>query len=271
MAKDPQLPVVHRYFGKQLQLWRAHAQVRREDIAEVAGYSVDTIKSVEQGRRPVPPRLAEVSDEMCDARGKLVAGLSYLNQEKKFPERSQDFFEYEADAMVLNSYQPLLIPGLLQTEATIRALLNAHRPTLDDELIEARATARLARQAILTRTPLTNFSFVIYEAALRCPVGGRDVYRAQLEHLLKLAELRNVSLQVLPFDRGAHAGLNGPMVLLETQDHDHFTLVEGQSLSQFTSDAEEVSTLAQRYGMIRMQALSAEESVRFIQRLVDEL
>ena len=271
MAKEPQLPVVHRYFGQQFQLWRAGAQVRREDIAEAARYSVDTVKSVEQGRRPVPPRLAEIADEMCGARGKLVAGLSYLNQEKKIPERSKDFFEYEGDAIALNSYQPLLIPGLLQTEATVRALLNAHRPAFDDETLEERFKFRIARQRVLTRKPLAECCFVIYEAALRCPVGGTEVHKEQLLHLLKLAELRNVTIQVLPFDRGAHPGLNGPMVLLETTNHEHFAQEDGQSHSQFTSDPEEVSLLTQRYGMIRMQALSAEESLRFIQRLVDEL
>ncbi|TDC21067.1 XRE family transcriptional regulator [Streptomyces sp. 8K308] len=271
MAKEPQLPVVHRYFGQQFQLWRAGAQIRREDIAEAARYSVDTVKSVEQGRRPVPPRLAEVADEMCGARGKLVAGLSYLNQEKKIPERSRNFFQCEGDAIALNSYQPLLIPGLLQTEATVRALLNAQRPPLDDETIEEWVTFRLARQQVLTRRPLVECCFVIYEAGLRCPVGGTQVHKEQLLHLLKLAELRNVTIQVLPFDRGAHPGLDGPMVLVETTNHEHFAQEDGQSHSQFTSDPDEISLLTQRYGMIRMQALSAEESLRFIQRLVDEL
>jgi transcriptional regulator with XRE-family HTH domain len=271
MAKDPQLPVVHRYFGNQLQLWRTGAQVRREDIAEAVGYSVDTIKSVEQGRRPVPPRLAEIADEMCGARGKLVAGLGFLSKERRFPERSRDFFEYEGDAAALCWYEVALIPGLLQTEEYIRALIGNHCPPLDDETVEARVTARLERQAVLRRKQPVACSFVLYEAALRTQVGGQEAYKRQLLHLLKMSELRHVSLQVLPFERAVPSALSGPMVLLETPDHDRFALVEGQSTSHFSSAPDEVSLLSQSYGMIRMQALSAEDSVRFIERMVDEL
>ncbi|WP_059010508.1 helix-turn-helix domain-containing protein [Streptomyces specialis] len=271
MARDPQLPVVYRYFGNQFLLWRNFAQVRREDIAEAGGYSVDTVKSIEQGRRPVPRRLAEIADEMCGAEGKLLAGLGYLKKERKFPERSRDYFAHESNAVALNSYETTLIPGLLQTEAYARALIGNSSPPQDDETVEAQVRARVDRASLLTQTPPVACSFVLYEAALRARVGGDEVHKAQLQHLLHVAGLRHVSLQVLPFARTVPPALVGPMVLLEMQDHERYTLVEGQALSQFSSEPDEVSMLAQRYGMIRMQALNAEESVRFIERLVDEL
>jgi transcriptional regulator with XRE-family HTH domain len=269
-GKNSRLPLNYRYFGNQFQLWRQLAGLPREELADAAGYSVDTVKAVEMGRRPVPPRLAEIADERCGARGILLAGLNYLKRES-FPERSRDYFEYEADAIALNSYEPLLIPGLLQTEEHARALIGNHCPPLDQETAEKRIAARLERHELLTRKQPVACSFVIYEAALRTPVGGAEAHKRQLLHLLELAELRHLSIQVLPFERAIPAALMGPMVLLETSDHAHFALIEGQSWSQLTSDPDDVSSLSQRYGMIRMEALSTEESVRFIQRLVDDL
>ncbi|MFC9064645.1 MULTISPECIES: helix-turn-helix domain-containing protein [Streptomyces] len=268
--ESSQFPVSYRYFGSQFQLWRQNAQVRRETIAEAANYSVDTVKSVEQGRRRVPPRLAEIADEMFGARGLLLAGIPYLKRER-YPERSRTYFEYENEAIAMWWYEPLLIPGLLQTEEYANALISGRYPPWEDDEAEEKVRGRLARRALLTSKPTVAFSFVLYEAVLRCPVGGDQALKEQLCHLVEVAKLRNVSIQVLPFERVVPSALNGPMVLLETRDHEHFALVEGQSLSQQTTAPTDVSTLTQRYGMIRTQALSEEESVSFIERMVEPL
>ncbi|MFD7510246.1 DUF5753 domain-containing protein [Streptomyces sp. NPDC059853] len=267
--ESSELPTSYRYFGQQFQLWRQAAQVRRETIAEASSYSVDMVKSVEQGRRKVPARMAEIADEMFGAKGILLAGLGHLKRDR-FPARAQDFMIYEERAIVLNSYASLLIPGLLQTREYASALIGGWCPPLDDATIAERVEARMERQALLTITPPVAFNFVIYEAALRAPVGGPAVRRGQLQRLLEAGDLRNVSLHVLPYDRTVTAALSGPMVLLETTDHEHFVFLEGQSQSQLTSDPDEVSTQTQRYGMIRGQALDSADSARFIERMADE-
>ncbi|MFF4603743.1 helix-turn-helix domain-containing protein [Streptomyces sp. NPDC001339] len=270
MANEPQLPVPYRYFGSQFQLWRKGAGVSRAEVGEAARYSASTVESVELGKRPVPPKLAEVADELFGAGGKLKAGLPYLER-GKFPERSRDFFEFEADAVSVWSYQPLLVPGLLQTKAYARALIGKSTPPLDNETVEERVKARLNRQLLLTQTPPVAFSFVLFEPVLRCPVGGPDVHQKQLLHLLEIGKLRNVSLQVLPYDRITPAALSGPIVLLENQDHERFALSEGQEMSQFTSDPADVSSLTLRHGLIRTQALSVEESATFVEQMVEQL
>ncbi|MGK5732768.1 helix-turn-helix domain-containing protein [Streptomyces sp. URMC 124] len=262
------LPGNHRYLGNQFMMWRQEAGMSREEVAEAVGYSSEMVRSVEQGRRACPPRMAEIADELFGARGKLKAGLSYLTREK-FPERSKEFFAFEAEAVVLWSYQTMLIPGLLQTEEYARALLSGGRPLLDEKAVEERVATRLDRQQLLTRARPVDFSFVIHEAALRTPMGGREAHKRQLMRLLEVSHLRHVCLQVLPFDRVVPDALNGPMVLLETQHGHRYFLTEGQELSHFSS--EEVGTLSQRYGAIRAQALPSEESRSFLERMVDEL
>ncbi|EST38827.1 hypothetical protein N566_05355 [Streptomycetaceae bacterium MP113-05] len=209
-----------------MKLWRTDAGVTREALAEAARYSADTVKAMEQGVRMPTRQLLDAADELCSAGGKLVAASQYLRREK-FPARSQDFFAHEAGAISLWSYEVALVPGLLQTEATVRALLRAHRPPLDDDVIEERLAARLDRQSVIFRRPPAECSFVIYEAVVRCPVGGIGAHRQQLAHLLDIGRRHHVSIQVLPFERGGHAGLNGPMVLLETVEHEAWVSWKG--------------------------------------------
>ncbi|HZG05687.1 MAG TPA: helix-turn-helix transcriptional regulator [Streptomyces sp.] len=265
-----QAPATWRYCGNQIKLWRTRAGVSREELGREAGYEYESVKSMEQGRRKPTLRLLEVADEMCGARGLLVAAQEYLRPEK-FQSYAQEFMEVESRAITLHWYETLLVPGLLQTEGYARALLNSHCPPLDDETIEERVLARLARQETLVKKPTVMFSFVIYEAALRTSAGGSEVMREQMRHLLQAGALRNVSVQILPADRGAHTGLNGPMVLLETDEHEYYAYAEGQETGALYSAPEKVSVFTQRHGVIRMQALSAEESAQFIKEMAEEL
>ncbi|MDT7846606.1 Scr1 family TA system antitoxin-like transcriptional regulator [Streptomyces justiciae] len=113
-------------------------------------------------------------------------------------------------------------------------LIGSNCPPLDEETVEERVAARLKRQEKLGRKPLTYFSFVIHEAVLRSVVGEQDVMRGQCAHL-------------------------------------RYAFVDGQSTGALHSDGDKLSTLTQRYGMIRMQALSVEESAQFIRKVAEEL
>ncbi|MCM2577632.1 helix-turn-helix domain-containing protein [Streptomyces meridianus] len=266
---NSQPPMAWRYCGNQLKLWRIQAGVTREELGKEAGYEYESVKSMEQGRRRPATWLLEVADEMCGARGKLVAAQEYLKPER-FQSYAQDFVTVEAEAVSLHSYETLLIPGLLQTEEYARTLIGDHCPPLDDDTIHERVTARLQRQRLLLKATAL-FGFVIYEAALHSMVGGSEVMAAQMRHLLEVGRLRNVSVQVLPAGHSAHAALSGPLVLVETAGHQQYAYVEGQETGALYADANKISVLAQRHGMIRMQALGTEESARFILRMVEGL
>ncbi|WP_344607498.1 helix-turn-helix transcriptional regulator [Streptomyces glaucus] len=254
-----------RFSGNQMKLWRAKANISREQLAAAANYSPDTIKSMEQGVRMPTPRVLDVADELCRAGGLLSAAKEYLSREK-FPARAQEFMEREKEAIGRWSYESMLIPGLLQTEGYARALIENRYPPLDEETVEKRIAARMERQAILTeRKPPVAVSFVVYEAALRSPFVNAE----QLSRLLEASHLRNVVLQVLPFERVISDALMGPMVLLETGDHERFAFTEGPFASELSADPEVVSRVTGRLSMIRAQALSPDESARFIERMVD--
>ncbi|MFK4103791.1 DUF5753 domain-containing protein [Streptomyces sp. NPDC019531] len=174
--------------------------------------------------------------------------------------------EREREATSLWWYEVALIPGLLQTKGYARALIENRLPSLAEETVEQRIAARMERQAILTdRKPPVALHFVICEAALRSP----QVDIEQLRSLLGVFRLRNVALQVLPFERAISDALMGPMVLLETHDLERFAFTEGPFASELSSDPDVVSRVTQRLSMIRAQALSPTESARFIEGMVD--
>lgn len=130
----------------------------------------------------------------------------------------------------------------------------------------------MARQSLLTRkNPPIVFVFIVEESAIRRLIGNAPVMRQQLARLLECSAMRNVELQIMPTARGAHSGLNGPMVLLESTDRKQHVYVEAQDIVSVRSDRHEVSEFWLRYGTLRTQALNTEESSCLIQRMVGEL
>ncbi|MFF2073981.1 Scr1 family TA system antitoxin-like transcriptional regulator [Kitasatospora sp. NPDC058162] len=261
-------PMAWQYCGDQIKLWRARAGVTREQLATEAGYSYESLRSMEAGRRKPSLHLLQVADELCEAKGILVAGAQFLKPEK-YPHFAEDYMRYEAEAVVIHWFETLLIPGLLQTEETARALLSANWPPLDDETIEERVAARLARQTVL-KTQTKSFNFLIGEAAVRNPLRTSEAHKCQLLHLLAVDEARHIVIQVVP-SAGAHAGLNGPFILLDSAEHQRLAYEEGQAMGLLHSAPEKVALLSQRHAMILQRALSPEASAEFIAKLAEEL
>jgi transcriptional regulator with XRE-family HTH domain len=248
-----------------LKRWRTKADVTREQLASATNYSLATIESMERGARRPTPRVLDVADELCGAQGMLSAGKEFLDRER-YSARALDLMDQEKEATSIWSYEVSLVPGLLQTKAYARALIDNRIPPLDEETVEKHIAGRMARQSILTeRKPPVGLSFVIYEAVLRAP----QVDAEQLRHLVEVGQLRNVVLQVLPFEHAIPAALLGSMVLLETRDYGRFAFMEGQFASELSADPGVVSRVTERLSVIRTQALGSDESARFIERMVD--
>ncbi|MBV2151901.1 helix-turn-helix transcriptional regulator [Kitasatospora sp. SUK 42] len=270
MSTPKENPMSWKYCGDQLKRWRTRAGVTREQLAKAACYDIESVRSMEAGRRRPSFKLLQAADELCDAKGILLGAEDFL-QPEKFSSYSRGYTEAEREAITFHAYSTLLIPGLLQTEEYARETISNSYPPLDDETVCARVTGRMQRQERLHKHPTVFHGFVIHEAALRATVGSNGLMKRQLNHLLDVGELRNVSIQTLPLDRAAYAALNGPVILLESPDHKQLAYVEGQNTGILYSEAERVNLLAQRHGMIRTQALSIEESRAFIERMAEEL
>lgn len=267
--QDSELPGVWVAYGKLLQHLRKRAGLSQQTLAEAIGYSLEQVASVEQGRRPAKEAFTVAADRVLGADGVLEVLQADVDR-AKLPRFFRNFALIEAEVLSRFSYDPLLVPGLLQTEAYARAVLGGHCPPFSDEIIDRHTEARLSRQKLLTRDPLAELSFIIGEEALRNPVGGSDVMREQWQHLLTVAALRTVEVQVMPAGLGFHPGLDGPFVLVETKELRRLGYIESQEVGCVVSDQAEVSAFGLRYGKLRSQALNVEASARLIEQLAGE-
>ncbi|MFJ4425976.1 helix-turn-helix domain-containing protein [Streptomyces galilaeus] len=257
-------------FGRQLKLLRVQAGLERAEFGRRVGYSADTVASIEQGRRIPQARFIEQADEVLGAGGLLLA-LREEVAKAQYPAFFRDAAGLEAKAQELFLYAVQAVPGLFQTEDYMRALLAMRRPLLDEDTIEQRVAGRLSRQQIFDRWPAPLMSFVIEEAALRKPFGGRQVLRGVLENVLLVGHKRNVEVQVMPNDREDNAGVDGPFTLITSNKGDQIAYLEVQGRSILITDRNEVRSISARYGIIRSQALTPRESLGFVEKVLGEL
>ncbi|MER5376125.1 helix-turn-helix transcriptional regulator [Streptomyces sp. NPDC002553] len=266
---------LNRAVGKQLRLLRERAGLTQKELGDRLGYGPDLISALERGVRTPQREFLEAADELLDAGGLLKALIEDVERAKakarvRHPAWFKDYARLERSAVEINFYNNHDVPGLLQTERRTRALYVMRKPVLDQDTIEQRVASRVDRQEILTRWPLPMVTAVIEEVVLRRPLGGWDIHREQLEHLLKLGRLPSVELQVMPSERSEHAGMGGPFVLLTPKGKPQVGYTEAQSSSNLITDPEEVRMLAARYGSIRAQALTMQESLVLIESLLGE-
>lgn len=257
-------------FGRQLKRLREWAGIDRNELGTRTGYSPSTIAAFEQGRRIPPPRFIDQADEAVGAHGVLVEMKEEVAR-AQYPAFFRDAARLEAEAVELHVYANQVMPGLLQTKDYARAVFTMMRPPLDDEALQQRVAARLARQELFARRPSPLLSFVIDESVLRRPIGGRNILRGQLEQVLLVGTKRTVEIQVMPLGREENAGLAGPFTLTETRESRRIAYVEVQNVSRVHTERHLVRGLETKYGILRAQALTPRESLSLIEKLLGEL
>ncbi|MFG2592376.1 helix-turn-helix domain-containing protein [Streptomyces sp. NPDC048438] len=255
--------------GRQIKAWREAAGMRAGEFGAAIGYGEDLVYKVEGGRRIPRPEFLDRADEVLGAGGKLAMMKREL-AEVRYPKKVRDLARLEAQAVELLAYGDHNLHGLLQTAEYAQALFEMRLPPYEPGEIEQAVAARVARQAIFERTPAPALSFVQEEATLRRPLGGTMVLRRQLEHLVAVAQLRNVAIQVMPIDREEHAGMQGETQVLKFMDGSALGRSEGAFNGRAVSDPKQLRILELRYGMIRAQALTPRESLAFIEQLLGE-
>ncbi|MFF4142861.1 helix-turn-helix domain-containing protein [Streptomyces sp. NPDC001698] len=256
-------------FGRQLKLCRERAGLDRAEFGGRVGYSASTIASFEQGRRIPPPKFIDQADDLLNAGGVLKAGKEGVAR-AQYPAFFRDAARLEAKAAALHVYATKAVPGLLQSDEYARAVFTMWRPLLDEETINERVVARLARQEIFSRTPMPTISFVIEEYVLRRPLGGWGVMRGQLEQILLCGQRRNVEIQVMPIEREEHAALEGPFTLIDTLEGQRIAYVEAYKDSRLYTERSLVREIEDQYGILRAQALTPRESLALVEKLLGE-
>ncbi|MFJ2704646.1 Scr1 family TA system antitoxin-like transcriptional regulator [Streptomyces sp. NPDC087428] len=257
--------------GALVARFRIAAGLTQRQLAEQACAQPETIASIEQGRRTLLPPLARVLDSLLDTKGTLETAVDNMPEVDLIPAWAEQYMDLERSALALSFFANQVLPGLLQTETYARAVFGSRVPAFSPEEIDTHVSNRLERQEIMRRTLPPTTSFILSEAIVRAPLGGPVVHEETLRHLRACADLPGFALQIMPLDRATHAALDGPFILLETPDYQHIAYTETQRGSQLIADPDDISILAQRYAMLRTQALNVEDTKRLLDRLLGEL
>jgi hypothetical protein len=182
-----------------------------------------------------------------------------------------EYVELEAEATTIHSFSALVLHGLLQTEEYARQVISAGIVLPPGE-IKRRVEIRMRRQHRLTEEAPLEFRVVIDEAAIRRQIGSPDVMREQLKHLLDLTGKTNIKLQILPFSEGAHPATFGPFILLKFpypgSDVAYFELMDG---GVYMEDEVDVHRHTLAFDELRRRALSLEDSVTFIRKVITQI
>jgi transcriptional regulator with XRE-family HTH domain len=261
MSEGTSNPV--RYFGQQVRRARRAAGWTLREFGQRIGYDPGQISRIENGRRPPTELFARMCDQAFPDRDGWF-GEFYAESRTWIatPPWFRSWVQHEQKAPALRIWQPSILSGLLQTEDYARAILAVY-PGVTDEQISERLTARLARQAILTRDDPPAAWFLVDEAALRRYIKSADVMAAQLAHLAGLARLPNVTIQVLPDI--AHAGVLGGFAVAERAAY-----IETAVAGQVFEDADIITSLITQFDTLRNEALRRSESLALIERMCEQ-
>ncbi|MGW4461523.1 helix-turn-helix domain-containing protein [Micromonospora sp. NPDC004704] len=250
----------------QLRRLRTSAGLNQEEFGKKINFSASSISAVEVGTRPLDVPFLKRVDEVLQTSGLLVQLLKIALREGE-PTWFRPWREAEQEAKLFRTFEPNLVPGLLQTEAYARAVILSGRPLKQAE-VDRRVTARLERQCVITREDPAQLIAVLDQATLHRRVGDPTVMAEQLDHLVTVAELPQVDLHVVPYEVGVHVGLNGPFLLAGFEDGGGWVAyLDNQLRGQVVSHHGDVATLQETWERIRSEALPHRQSINLIKEV----
>ena len=278
-------PTVQRMLvGAKLRRLRTDLGLSREEAAEAIRASEWKIHRLENGQVGFKERdlvdllaryqvndPAEVDELLAMAREANAPGW-WQRYGDVLPQWFRAYVDLESAAALIRTYEGQFIPGLLQTDDYMRAVIHGAHLDESAEEVGRRVRLRMARQTLLTGEHPPRLWAVVDEAALRRPVGGREVMRGQVERLIEAAKLPNVTLQVLGFDSGAHPAMVGSFSVLRFPDQElpDVVYLEHLTSASYLNKPDEVDRYLHVMESICVRAAPPERTVELLDQILDE-
>jgi transcriptional regulator with XRE-family HTH domain len=257
------------FYGEELRLRREAAGLTQSELGERVICSGSLIAHFEAGRRKPRPDLAERLDAALGTEGFFVRMLRTLDTF-----RFADHFAAAADAeqlaTVIEEYAPILVPGILQTEAYARAVFRAYQPQAHPDELETKVVNRLRRADILADHASPHVWVILGENVLGTAVGGPAVMAEQLRHVAALGRSGRVLTQVVPRSVGAHGAMGSMLSLMRFADEPDLAYVEGTHTGVLHDDPAVVGRCRYAYDLARAAALPPEASLALLETAAEE-
>ncbi|WP_406463781.1 helix-turn-helix transcriptional regulator [Streptomyces sp. NBC_00111] len=255
--------------GAELRHRREAAGLSQDDLGAPLFVSGSFIGQLEAGTRRMQLDQAQKLDEVLGTDGFFVRNCAALKK-SKYPDHFAEAAEAERLATTIREYAPLLIPGLLQTEAYARAVFRAYQPTATEDVIDELVAARLERAQLLSDPTTPLLWVVLDEAVLRRRVGGPGVMAEALRHVTGLVRQHRIIAQVLPFSAGAHAAMGGGLKLMAFTDAPPLAYLDGLGSGQLLDEPSMVRMYELTYDLLVAGALSPGDSLALIRSVAED-
>jgi transcriptional regulator with XRE-family HTH domain len=259
-------------FGDELRHWRLAAGLSQEQLGERIGYSAAQVGAVETARRMPSDDFARRADEALGTAGALVRLLGRLKKflrNQAYPAWFRGWPNVEREAATLRSWEPMVVPGLLQTEDYARAILGV-QPGTSEERLEELVGARLERQAVLAGEEPPFLWCLLDEGVLHRRMGSPKIMNDQLGHLVKMSERPQVTVQVVPHSVGAHPGTAGPFVIAGFGDAPSTVYLDTAVTGQIVETQGMVDQVTLVWEALRSEALPRAASRDLIAKIAEE-
>ncbi|MGW4464601.1 helix-turn-helix domain-containing protein [Micromonospora sp. NPDC004704] len=247
---------------------RTSRGMTQEEWARQIKFSPTHVSSVETQHRPPTTDYVAAIDKAFQTGGVYTRLLAKFASIEAEPVWHRDWLVHEQRATLLRWFEPLYLPGMLQTEAYARQVLRDAR--ISSETAEQLLASRLERQEALKRDRPTRFVFVIDETILYRPIvhGRPEMMVEQLEHLLTCAEQANIDIHLVPREAGVYPGLQGAFIMATYQDGTVVSQVDHQVRAQVLTGADDIVTLQGLWEAIRSDSLPRAQSIELIKKAV---
>jgi transcriptional regulator with XRE-family HTH domain len=257
-----------RVFGAMLAYYRTRAGMTPEQLGARVYLSGSQIRKVEAGSRAATEELARACEQIAElgCNGGLVelyTQLRPLFRDRPYPGWFDKWPDVEATARSLRWFEPLVVPGLLQTEAYARAILSTRVGDTAGQ-IDQLVAGRMDRQQVLDRDRPPTLRAIMDEGVLRRPVGGPDVMRGQAARLCEMARRPAIVIQVIPLS--AHQGLNGGgFIIADLPGKPPVAYQDTAARGQILQDGDDIDELAETWNTLVCEAMSRTESLKFME------
>ncbi|GAA1603645.1 helix-turn-helix transcriptional regulator [Actinoplanes couchii] len=269
-----------RRLGAELKRCREAAGLTQQDVSRHFEWHSAKVTRIETARVAVTPRdvrdLLTLYNVRDQSYREALVELARMSRERTWWTDYRDimrpgnFVGLEAAASAVRAWEPVIVPGLLQTPAYMRSLMKSGRPLDPEEHIDRRIALRLTRQGRLRSERPLEFSAFIDESVVRRVIGGEDVMADQLRHLIEVSKLPNVFLRILPLTVGEHLFLGGSVTLLEFRETTHMDVVymEGLAGDLYEEQPDMVDWYRQEFERLSAKALDHRTTIKMIESLL---
>ena len=257
-------------FGHVLREHRETAGMSQDELSRIISWSKATVARVEKAQQVIPPSMPAALDAAFGTR--QFSDLYILARKEAHPDWVRQRMDFEDQAVVIEEYGPQIMPGLIQTEGYARAQFEGagelrRTPDQIDELV----VARMARQSVLTAEVPPDHSIIIDEAVIRRLVGGPEVMRGQLDRLAAYADTGTSTVQIVPFEHGAHPLMGGTLTLFTLASGAQVVWEESTTTGTLLEDIDSVRKCSRLYDRLRSSAWSPARSRELILSVLEGL